>query len=1367
MSVGHVTKILAGEQVEYRLKEGAGCCPERDGPQRSEKPAHDHSGDGDVQVAYRLAAGEELPLVWLGEGLRAFGITPGSVMTDGQKDWARALMNGAHPRTGEQLVDPVMRTAPAGKLPTAPLVAAIEAAAQARGVAPAALVKGYGPAEKRLASAARMVAKQGEAHRISFKDAAMLAEVARVDLAQVYGAAAVGGAAANAGERVRVGTRGYDLTIGLSKSHSVLYGLAGGRLRGELDAAIAAGVDRMLAQVTGDVVYGMAGHHGDGQRAERVRTGGMIGWRMDHRTARPVDGKAPDPHAHVHIMFANMALGEDGAWRTIAAGGRDLMRHARLADELVKHEIRGVLLRRGARYERDAVTGEWELAAIPRALREQFSKRSVQAAEELAKMGVGVDEATAAQRRMANARSRQGKGSAGGAELDREWAAQARAAGFEPHAVLAAALPGWPDAGPLGDPHGPGPGPGPLPDLGALAAAVFDPERGLTAHRKVITRVDVLAQVTAFLQGGQSIGQITALTDALLGSEHAVRLPEREIRHLSNAARYTTADIVAAETSIIESARARFFGNAAALPAADAEMALSAVEAGLGFELAAEQRAFVMRTLTRGYGIDALVGTAGAGKTVLTSAIRAAYEAHGMTVRGATLAAVAGAHLQSESGIPTMTIAGWVQQIRGGSGLRGVDVLVIDEAAMADDRQLAVIVEEAERTGTKLVMTGDHLQLKSPGVGGAFKAVHELVGGLELRDNRRQVDQAEREALAKWRGGKRREVLTDLAGMGRVHVAESAADAYAQILARYRALHERYPDPHERIARLVVLAGTNEAADRLNAGIRAVLRADGLLPQQERGYRLAYGGRAAFAVGDQVMLRTNDYRTRKDPSSNDVLNGYRGIVRAIDERGNIHVEWMKATADGPVRAAEWITPGYIARGGLSHAYALTVHKSQGLTVDQALVYGAGLDAHTLYPALTRARQRTDLVLPRLLIESPERQLELGEPATAAEALARAVQALADQIEGDRPDDVVIRELGALIKPIHPAPAPETAAREPALPVDLEAQSAAMVAALAVGGVSAEDRQGAGQPEEPADPVWAEEQDVEQDVDVAVDVEGDGDRGVPVWHERPAGRYTDARLAQILERHEAQQVAAREVEDFRRAVQGDDGPAVRALREGAPQVQEHGRLAAEGDAAREAWHKHRTEAERLGRVRAGLERELGALEGRRGPGLLFTRAARRGLRERIETAAARQSAAADLAAAARTRYESYRAALGPEYDERGAGRWGQMQTLAKAHRRNWPAVLEQARSQDRTRLFYLEHRTLHTDPLDAGTLAQIRQEVEARAAMPPAARQGEERARAQYHAQRQAAADARPPAPRQPTASYRPPPTNQPGRGHGR
>ena len=78
-----------------------------------------------------------------------------------------------------------------------------------------------------------------------------------------------------------------------------------------------------------------------------------------------------------------------------------------------------------------------------------------------------------------------------------------------------------------------------------------------------------------------------------------------------------------------------------------------------------------------------------------------------------------------------------------------------------------------------------------------------------------------------------------------------------------------------------------------------------------------------------------------------------------------------------------------------------------------MVYGAGLDANTLYSAMSRARHRVDLVLPRTLLESDTDRARLGEPASQDEALRRAINAYATKLAGDRPDGLVSTQLDDL------------------------------------------------------------------------------------------------------------------------------------------------------------------------------------------------------------------------------------------------------------------------------------------------------------------------------------------------------------------
>ena len=94
-------------------------------------------------------------------------------------------------------------------------------------------------------------------------------------------------------------------------------------------------------------------------------------------------------------------------------------------------------------------------------------------------------------------------------------------------------------------------------------------------------------------------------------------------------------------------------------------------------------------------------------------------------------------------------------------------VLVLDEAAMLPTRELAKVVDRVSRLEVKLVLVGDHRQLPSIGAGGAFQGLLAGLPTIELKQNRRQLHEWERDALALVRDGAAIEaVLRDAARSG-------------------------------------------------------------------------------------------------------------------------------------------------------------------------------------------------------------------------------------------------------------------------------------------------------------------------------------------------------------------------------------------------------------------------------------------------------------------------------------------------------------------------------------------------------------------------------------------------------------------------
>lgn len=436
-----------------------------------------------------------------------------------------------------------------------------------------------------------------------------------------------------------------------------------------------------------------------------------------------------------------------------------------------------------------------------------------------------------------------------------------------------------------------------------------------------------------------------------------------------SSARYSTREMIELESAMarraMRMAHARRHGVDRhhvdrAIEKQDAAIRASAENASA--RLSDEQR-HAIKHVTGPEGIAAVVGFAGAGKSTMLAAARAAWEARGYQVHGAALSGKAAEGLEESSGIESRTLASWSHSWDHGRGTIGRDdVFVIDEAGMVGSRQLARFIGEAEERGAKIVLVGDHEQLQAIGAGAPFRAIAEQIGHVELSDIRRQRHDWQRQASVAFATHRTDEGLSAYRDHGDIHFAESRDAAMAKIVRDYLADSAKRPDG-TRIA----MAHRRADVRSLNAAIRCELQdrqrlershqlgsSHGLSDGGDRGDggdggELTFqtnNGKRAFAAGDRIIFLENN----RDLG---VKNGMLGTVEHVEE------DRIVARLDG--RGGDSVSIPTDSYQAIDHGYATTIHKNQGATVDRAFVLASStMDRHLTYVAMTRHRDSVQL-----------------------------------------------------------------------------------------------------------------------------------------------------------------------------------------------------------------------------------------------------------------------------------------------------------------------------------------------------------------------------------------------------------------------
>ena len=737
----------------------------------------------------------------------------------------------------------------------------------------------------------------------------------------------------------------FDLTFSAPKSVSLLAELAPeATRRAVLDAHRRAVTDAVgLLEV--EAARGRRGHNG----TVTLPVDGVIAAGFDHRTSR-----AGDPQLHTHVLVANRALGVDGRWGALY--GRQIFGWARTVgfayQAALRHELTATL---GLSW-RPVTAGTAELAEIPTELTMLFSTRRDQITAELARTGASTPRAA----QTATLATRPAKPDPVDPDIQRAaWADRAADAGLD-LSIL--------DLGVLHGLAGPGRRPA-VPDPAALVSTMAGPA-GLTARRSSFDRRAVIEAVCTAAPDGIPAVSLTPAADLVLADPAFVATGSPGMLAGPTS---TTVELLAAEARILDGVTRRRDHGGAVCPAHTVDLAV-ADRAGL----AGEQADMVRRLCADGHGVEVVVGPAGTGKTYALDAARHAWTTAGIDVIGTALAARTARALEAGTGIPSATVDQLLADAdRPGTRIRSTlpagGVVVVDEAGMVGTRKLDRLLHLAERSRTKVVLVGDPRQLPEIEAGGVLAALTRRHPVIELSVNRRQTETWERAALAELRAGRVDLAVTAIGDHGRITLTSTVEDARRRLVADWADTHTSQATPGQQPATAVMVALTRADVEDLNARAAHRLETLGFLDAARDTVDVRPG--LSFGVGEAVLALRNDRRIG-------VVNGTTGTVTAVHpDTASLTIRPDHADpAPNPSRGRAdeiEIPAGYLDDGHLTHGWAITVHKAQGLTADRAFLLGTDrLYRETGYVALSRAVTRTDWyhVAPNSLERTPDAEL---------------------------------------------------------------------------------------------------------------------------------------------------------------------------------------------------------------------------------------------------------------------------------------------------------------------------------------------------------------------------------------------------------
>ncbi|MEV0091668.1 ATP-dependent RecD-like DNA helicase [Streptomyces sp. NPDC050738] len=406
------------------------------------------------------------------------------------------------------------------------------------------------------------------------------------------------------------------------------------------------------------------------------------------------------------------------------------------------------------------------------------------------------------------------------------------------------------------------------------------------------------------------------------------------------------------------------------------DKALSWLAGRTGATLAPEQEAAVKLALTEKVAV--LTGGPGCGKSFTVRSIVELARARKAKVVLAAPTGRAAKRLAELTGAEASTVHRLLELKPGGDAAYDrdrpldADLVVVDEASMLD-LLLANKLVKAVAPGAHLLLVGDVDQLPSVGAGEVLRdllAAISPVPNVRLTRIFRQAQQSGVVTNAHRINSGVQPITQGLPDFFHFVAEETEEAGLLTVDVAARRIPQKFGlNPRRDIQVLAPMHRGPAGAGNLNGLLQqAITPARPDLPEKR------FGGRV-FRVGDKVTQIRNNY----DKGANGVFNGTVGVVTALD----VDEQTLTVLTDED----EEVGYDFDELDELAHAYAVTIHRSQGSEYPAVVIpvtTGAWmmLQRNLLYTAVTRAKKLVVLVGSRKAIGQAVRTVSAGRRFTA-------------------------------------------------------------------------------------------------------------------------------------------------------------------------------------------------------------------------------------------------------------------------------------------------------------------------------------------------------------------------------------------------